>query len=129
GVLRLLAAAIHHLWINQDPGALILPGSLPIFDAPVQNELLQYLGEGWHGVISADVDGPASDPNRIDNENPRFGRHRAATRVARTILLGSVPWKNTRGLETNEIILGCAEPGQGQIGRASCRETTTSTGA
>jgi len=91
---------------------LITPGSIPILEQSIQSELLQYLGEGWNGVIAADVDGAGSEPAVIDAENPRFGKNRAATRVARTILMGSVPWKKTAGLETNEILLGCVEPGQ-----------------
>ena len=33
GVLRLMAAVIHHLWINEDRAPLILPGSIPL-DSP-----------------------------------------------------------------------------------------------
>jgi len=112
GVLRLMAAAIHALWRTQDAGALIMPGSLPISEPAVRSDLVSYLGEEWNAVIDSDVDGGHSDPVRIDGENPRFGKNRAATRVARAILLGSSHWKNTKGLEVNEILLGVVEPGQ-----------------
>jgi len=112
GVLRLMAAAIHGLWKSQDPGLMITPGSIPMADSAVQTELLSYLGEEWHPVVNTDVDGEHSEPARIDAENPRFGQNRAATRVARTILLGSPPWKATKGLELNEILLGVVEPRQ-----------------
>jgi len=111
GVLRLMAAAIHNLWESQDPGLMIMPGSLPIADPAVSSELLSYLGEEWNAVIATDVDSEHAEPVRIDRENPRFGQHRDATRVARTILLGSPPWKATKGLEQNEILLGVVEPG------------------
>ena len=39
GVLRLMAAVIHHLWENQDRSSLILPGSIPLDAPPVREEL------------------------------------------------------------------------------------------
>jgi predicted AAA+ superfamily ATPase len=112
GVLRLMATAIHSLWKSQDPGLMIMPGSLPMAEPAVRSEILSYLGEEWNAVIDSDVDSDHAEPARIDSENPRFGQHRAATRVARTILLGSPPWKATKGLEMNEILLGVVEPRQ-----------------
>ena len=112
GVLRLMAAAISSLWDTEDRTLMIMPGSLPIAKAAVRNELLSYLGEEWNTVIDNDVDSDRGEPARIDKENPRFGQNRAATRVARTILLGSPPWKATKGIEDKEILLGVVEPGQ-----------------
>ena len=111
GVLRLMAATIHHLWDSDDRSLMIMPGSLPMSEHAVKSELLSYLGEEWNAVIDTDVDGTTAEPTVIDRENPRFGQHRAATRVARTILLGSPWWKATKGLEQNAILLGVMEPG------------------
>ena len=83
GVLRLMAAVIHDLWVRNDASPLILPGSVGL-DAPaVRDELTRYLPEGWTPVLEGDVDGRNSGPFRIDSENPRFGRAMAARRVAR----------------------------------------------
>ena len=39
GVLRLMAAVIHELWMANDASAMIMPGSLPL-DIPVVKEEL-----------------------------------------------------------------------------------------
>lgn len=115
GVLRLMAAVIHDLWVRNDAGLVVLPGSVGL-DAPaVRDELTRYLPEGWTPVIEGDVDGPNSGPYRVDAENPRFGQIVAARRVARTIFLGSAPHvaqQQVRGLEDVRLRLGSVQPGE-----------------
>src|SRR5207244_1828195 len=83
-VLRLMAAVIHSLWESQDGSLLIMPGTVPIGDSPVQFELTRYLEDNWIPVIEKDVDGPNSLPLEIDRTNTNLGRYSAARRVART---------------------------------------------
>ena len=113
GVLRFMAAAIHHLWINEDRAPLILPGSIPLDSPRVREELLRYLPENWNAVVDKDVDGDRSEPRAIDEGNTRFGEISAARRVARTIFMGSAPHGSgqaVRGLEEMRIRLGVAQP-------------------
>ena len=113
GVLRLMAAVIHHLWVSEDRSALILPGLIPL-DAPrIREELLRYLPENWNAVVDKDVDGTRSEPRAIDEGNTRFGKISAAQRVARTIFIGSAPHGSgqaVRGLEEMRIRLGVVQP-------------------
>ncbi|MXV82112.1 ATP-binding protein [Candidatus Poribacteria bacterium] len=113
GVLRFMAAVIHHLWINEDRSPLILPGSIPLDSPRVREELLRYLPENWNAVVDKDVDGDRSEPRAIDEGNTRFGEISAARRVARTIFMGSAPHgsgQTVRGLEEMRIRLGVAQP-------------------
>ena len=113
GVLRFMAAVIHHLWINEDRSLLILPGSIPLDSPGVREELLRYLPENWNAVVDKDVDGDRSEPRAIDEGNTRFGEISAARRVARTIFMGSAPHGSgqaVRGLEELRIRLGVAQP-------------------
>ncbi|MCE5191881.1 MAG: DUF499 domain-containing protein, partial [Actinomycetia bacterium] len=114
GVLRLMAAVIHALWVREDASLLIMPGTVPIDDEIVLNELTRYLEDNWKPIIEKDVDGPASVPVMIDRENPNLGRYSATRRVARTIYLGSAPTVGTKhpGLEDKRIKLGCVQPGE-----------------
>jgi predicted AAA+ superfamily ATPase len=114
GILRLMAAVIQSLWQRNDAGLLILPASVPIDEPSVQQELTRYLEDNWVPVIERDVDGPSSLPLRLDREVPTLGRYSACRRVARTIYLGSAPTVRTaaRGLEDQQIRLGCAQPGE-----------------
>ncbi len=119
GVLRLMAMTIHRLWVDGNRDLLILPGSLPLYDATVKNELLRYLPQGWDPVIDRDVDGPYATPTRIDEKNPLLGEVQAARRAARTIFLGSAPavaGQRVRGVDISRVRLGCAQPGQA-VGR------------
>ena len=115
GVLRLMAAVVHDLWVRNDASLLVLPGAVGL-DAPaVRDELTRYLPEGWTPVLEGDVDGPNSGPFRVDAENPRFGQIVAARRVARTIFLGSAPHvaqQQVRGLEDVRLRLGSVQPGE-----------------
>jgi predicted AAA+ superfamily ATPase len=114
GVLRLMAAVIHALWVRNDSSLLILPAGIPIDDSPVQFELTRYLEDHWVPVIEKDVDGPASLPLRLDRENPNLGRYSACRRVARTIYMGSAPTTRDKnpGLDERNVKLGCTQPGE-----------------
>jgi len=114
GVLRLMAAVIHALWMKEDSNLLIMPGTLPLDDPNVQREFTRYLEEPWTPIIEHDIDGPDSVPFKLDKENPTLGRYSACRRVARTIFLGSAPIYRTAnpGLEEKRIKLGCVQPGE-----------------
>lgn len=114
GVLRLMAAVIHHLWEREDRSLLILPSSVPVDAGPVQAELTRYLEDNWTPVIEKDVDGPNSLPLELDRDNPNLGRYSACRRVARTIYLGSAPTLHTatKGIDDRRIKLGCVQPGE-----------------
>ncbi|MDR1841608.1 MAG: DUF499 domain-containing protein [Holophagales bacterium] len=115
GVLRLMAAVIHELWMGNDAGLMIMPGSIPL-DAPnVRDELTRHLPEGWNAIVDNEVDGRKSIPFQKDQSNPRYGVKLAARRVARTVMLGSAPTvrdQNVRGVEASRIRLGVIQPGE-----------------
>src|SRR5690606_32640027 len=115
GVLRLMAAVIHELWVRGDQSLLSMPGSIPLDAAAVRNELLRYLPETWAGVTDADVDGEESRPFQIDNNVPVLGKHMASRRVARSIFIGSAPSvaeQGVRGVEEVRIRLATVQPGE-----------------
>lgn len=114
GVLRLMAAVIHSLWVSGDRNPLILPANIPIDVSTVRSELTRYLSVNWTPVIEKDVDGPSSLPVRTDSEVTNLGKYAACKRVARTIYLGSAPTNTAanRGLETRRVKLGCVMPGE-----------------
>jgi predicted AAA+ superfamily ATPase len=115
GVLRLMAAVIHDLWVRNDASLLIMPGSLGLDAITVREELTRYLPEGWTSVLESDVDGRNSGPLRIDSENPRFGQAMVGRRVTRTIFLGSAPHvaqQQVRGVEDVRVRLGVVQPGE-----------------
>lgn len=115
GVLKLMARVIHRLWQDNNQDALLMPGSLPLYDSDVRTELVNYLGAGWDPVVEKDVDGERSEPAELEQREPRFGAVQACRRVARTIFLGSAPSsinEGARGVETERVLLGCLQPGQ-----------------
>jgi predicted AAA+ superfamily ATPase len=114
GVLRLMALVIHALWERGDQSKLIMPGDIPLDDRDTRNELLRYLPPTWEAVVDKDVDGAAAEPVKIDKSNARFGQHRAARRVARTVFLASAPHvsqQGVRGVDEARVRLGVVEPG------------------
>ncbi|GAA2183878.1 Swt1 family HEPN domain-containing protein [Brooklawnia cerclae] len=113
GVLRLMSTVIHELWAGQDASPLIMPGSIPLATANVNAELTQYLQDSWKAIIDADVDGPASEPVRIDGEKPALGQRSLTKRLARTVFFGAAPTIGSahKGLETQRVFLGTAIPG------------------
>ena len=115
GVLRLMAAVIHDLWMNNDGGLLILPGSISLDVAGIRDELTRHVGDNWNAIVDREVDGAGSIPYLKDRENARFGKYMAARRVARAILLGSAPSARSqavRGLEASRVRLGVVQPGE-----------------
>ena len=115
GVLRLMAAVIHELWMGSDAGLLIMPGSVPMDIPSVRDELTRYLPDGWNALVDSEVDGKKATPYKKDQENPRLGKFLAARRVARTIMLGSAPSvraQTVRGIESARISLGVVQPGE-----------------
>ncbi len=115
GVLKLMAKVIYRLWKDGNNDPLIMPGSLPLYDADIRNEAIYYLPPGWDPVIERDVDGERAETTEIENKNTRFGSVHACRRVARTIFLGSAPTtagQMVRGIEAKRVVLGAAQPGQ-----------------
>lgn len=117
GVLRLMAAVIHELWMANDAAAMIMPGSLTLDMPNVREELIRYLPnpETWNAVFDSEIDGKNSQPYRLDKNNQRYGRKMAARRVSRTIMLGSAPTvraQSIRGIEASRIRLGIVQPGE-----------------
>ena len=115
GVLRLMAAVIHELWMANDASAMIMPGSIPLDMPNVKDELVRHLPDTWNSIIDREVDGKDSIPYQKDMANPRYGQKLAARRVARTVMLGSAPTTRdqaVRGLETSHIRLGVVQPGE-----------------
>jgi hypothetical protein len=114
GVLRLMARLVHSLWRGDNRDLLILPGSIPLDDLNVRNELVKYLPAGWDPIIDKDIDGAHAEPRRIDDDTPALGSMQACRRAARTVFLGSAPSvadQNVRGVGIERVRLGCAQPG------------------
>lgn len=118
GVLRLMAAVIHELWMSDDASAMIMPGSIPLNAPNVRDELVRHLPDTWNSIIDYEVDGKDSIPYQKDKAILRYGQKLAARRVARTIMLGSAPSTSAlrdqtiRGLEAPRIRLGVVQPGE-----------------
>jgi predicted AAA+ superfamily ATPase len=115
GVLRLMSTVIHALWAGEDASPLIMPGSIPLATANVNAELTQYLQDSWKTIIDADVDGPNSEPVRIDKDKPLFGQRSLTKRLARSVFFGAAPTvapgAQNKGLSTQRVFLGTAVPG------------------
>ncbi|WP_073974519.1 DUF499 domain-containing protein [Erythrobacter donghaensis] len=114
GVLRLMAQAIHELWMSGDPSVMIMPGSVAINSPRVEPELLHYLDVSWQSIIAGDVDGAASTPYKIDQSAPNLNRYSATRRVARAIFMGTAPThqQQNTGLDDKQINLGVVQPGE-----------------
>jgi len=115
GVLQYMAIVIHHLWVTDNPDALIMPGSIALDDSNVRNKSIHYLPQGWEPVLEKEVDGLRSEPYSIDSYDLRFGSVQAARRAMRTIFLGSAPAVSdqvVKGLEVERILLGSVQPQQ-----------------
>lgn len=114
GVLRLMAQAIHELWMSGDPSVMIMPGSVAVSSPRVEPELLHYLDVTWQSIIAGDVDGTASTPYKIDQSAPNLNRYSATRRVARAIFMGTAPThqQQNTGLDDKQINLGVVQPGE-----------------
>lgn len=118
GVLKLMAKVIHRLWKDDNKDPLIMPGSLPVYDADTRNDIIYYLPQGWDPVLERDIDGERAETTGIENQDTRLGAVQACRRTARAIFLGSAPStanQVVRGLELERVVLGVAVPGQ-QLG-------------
>ena len=91
GVLKLMAKVIARLWKADNKDLVILPGSLPLADGDVRNEMTYLLSPGWDPVIEGDIDGDRAETTELEGKEPRFGQVNAARRVARTLFLGTAP--------------------------------------
>ncbi|KZB87469.1 DUF499 domain-containing protein [Amycolatopsis regifaucium] len=115
GVLRLMSTVIHALWTGEDAAPLIMPASIPLATANVNAELTQYLQDSWKTIIDADVDGPNSEPARIDREKPLYGQRALTKRLARAVFFGAAPTiapgSVHKGIGTQRVFLGTAVPG------------------
>ncbi len=117
GVLRLLAKVISRLWQDNNQDVMILPGSLPLADTGVRNDLISLLQPGWDPVIDSDIDGERAGTTALEKSEPRFGQVSAARRVARTLFLATAPSSvaiqpGNRGIDRGRVLLGCLQPGQ-----------------
>ena len=110
-----MAKVIHRLWKTVTIVLLILPGSLPLYEADTRNEMIYHLPQGWDPVLERDIDGERAETTDIENRDTRLGSVQACRRIARTIFLGSAPTtanQMVRGLEQERVISGHAQPGQ-----------------
>lgn len=122
GVLKLMAKVIYRLWKDGNNDPLLMPGSLPLYDADVRNEMVYYLPNGWDPVIERDIDGDRAETATLELQDTRLGSVQTCRRVARAIFLGSAPGSGLmssgvgiRGIEQQRIMLGTTMPGQ-QVG-------------
>lgn len=113
GVLRLMSTVVHALWVSQDASPMILPGSIPLYDAKVSSELTQYLPDQWKAIIDTDIAGGTSTPAGIDKERPLLGQRAITQRIATTIFMGATPTLTSahKGIERHNVWLGSAVPG------------------
>ena len=90
-----------------------MPASIPLATAAVNAELTQYLQDSWKAIIDADVDGPNSEPAKIDKDKPLFGGRSLTKRLARTVFFGAAPTIGTahKGIDAQRVFLGTAVPG------------------
>ena len=115
GVLRFMATVIHRLWQDNDQSLLIMPGSIPLWNPTVRNEILRYLPENWPAIVDADIDGEGSKTYQLDKSVPMLGQLTASRRVARSIFMGSAPSvaaQSVRGVEEVRIRLATVQPGE-----------------
>ena len=110
-----MSTVIHALWVGEDAVAADHARARSrCATAKVNAELTQYLQDSWKAIIDADVDGPNSEPARIDNEKPLFGQRSLTKRLARTVFFGAAPTiahVAHKGIETQRVFLGTAVPG------------------
>jgi predicted AAA+ superfamily ATPase len=122
GVLRLMSAVIHTLWLRDDPAPLIMPGGVPLDADEVLSEITQYLEDNFKPVIDTDIDGASATPALIDASRPTYGQRRITRRIARSVFLGSAPTLKAahKGIEQPRVWLGMATPGDavGNFGSA-----------
>ena len=111
GVLRLMANCISRLY-RTDTSPLIMPGNLPLDDPDFTSEFDKILSGRWDAVFT-EADSNSGRADLIDQRRSAFSEYGgAARRIARTVFLGSCPSGAIRGIDTNRIHLGVAQPKQ-----------------
>ena len=115
GVLRLMANVIFSLWDNHDMNTLIMPGTIPLKDSSVRDELTDILEEkgNWDAIVQSEIDGKQSKAYNLDKDNMRFQKFSAAQKISRSIFIGTAPdpkTGNVRGITENEIHLYTIQP-------------------
>ena len=114
GVLQLMAKIVHKLWAYRDKHPMIMPGSIPLSESDVSNELVRYLPSNWSAIINSEIDGKDSEPRRLENDAQKL-QMQVARRLTRTIFMGSAPTargQNVRGLDQKQIMLGVLMPSE-----------------
>ena len=123
GVLKLMAALIHELWLIGDSSQLIMPGAMIFANNIIREQLIRNLEghDAWNAVIDNEIDGENSLSYKLDKHTPHFGGKTAARRVSRTVMLGSAPGgalgssgasDPVRGIDIKRIRLGAVQPGE-----------------
>ena len=114
GVLRLMAKVIFSLWNNHDMNTLIMPGTIPLDDSSVRDELTDILGKGnWDAIVQSEIAGKKSKAYNLDKFNPRFQRFSSARKISRSIFMGTAPDQKksgVRGISENDIHLCTIQP-------------------
>jgi hypothetical protein len=117
-----MSAVVHALYEAADDSPLIMPGSIPLDDAGVRDEITRYVDDAFKAIIEKDVDGPIAASVYIDKERPLFGMRALTRRIARAIFIGSAATlkKTHKGIERKQLFLGVAMPGDtiGNFGSA-----------
>lgn len=113
GVLQMMNRVVGRLWREQDPSAFVMPGTVPLADADVASEVTKYLDDNFKPVITTDVAGVDSVPEKVDKNNTHLGQRGTAQRLARATFMAATPTLHTahKGAEKKRIFLGTALPG------------------
>jgi predicted AAA+ superfamily ATPase len=114
GVLRLLAKVVYELYNNNDGGAMITCGTIPVGIPSIRDELTRYLSNGWNPIIDSEIDGSNSKPPKLDDTHGGFYKKQFAySRISRAIFLGSAPSsvaQRNRGIDASHVYLGVVQP-------------------
>ena len=117
GVLRLMSAVVHQLWVARDPAPLILPGSVPLGSSEIRREVVQYLSPAWDAIMQSDIDsdGDGATPvaRAVDGERSLLGDRSVTVRTARAVFVQSAPTTGSqvKGVDRKRLLLGMAQPG------------------
>jgi hypothetical protein len=115
GVLRLLGAIASDLWQRQNS----LPGDVSLIHTsdvnfanldPLSSQLKKLYGNGYDGVIPADVSGSKSNAFDIDSNVKEYGAHNVSQGLASTILLCSFGSGSNKGISIEELKLAVIRP-------------------
>jgi hypothetical protein len=110
GALRLLAAAIHHVWDAKDDTVMLNIADLPLEAEKVLYELTERLQkERFKQVAAVDIAGSKAHAAEVDQA--RFAGRPFATRAATCVFLHSLEQVSTVGAGRSDYLLGCLRPG------------------